>query len=146
MPVEFHRSVPILRIFDIAKAKEFYLDFLGFRLDWEHRFEPELPLYMQISRGNLVIHFSEHHGDGTPGTAVLVEMKGLREFHREISARRYRNLRPRIERMPWNAEVMGVIDPFGNNLRFTEYFANESSKPTRITKRPPKKAGTGSRD
>ncbi len=31
--------IPILRIFDEAKAEEFYLDFLGFKLDWEHRFE-----------------------------------------------------------------------------------------------------------
>ena len=31
------RAIPVLRIFDLAKAKEFYLDFLGFRLEWEHR-------------------------------------------------------------------------------------------------------------
>ena len=43
------QTVPILRIFDVAKAKEFYLDYLGFRADWEHRFEPGLPLYMQVS-------------------------------------------------------------------------------------------------
>jgi len=38
------KAVPILRIFDEAKAKEFYLDFLGFSLGWEHRFEPDAPL------------------------------------------------------------------------------------------------------
>jgi GNAT superfamily N-acetyltransferase len=27
---------PILRIFDEAEAKEFYVDFLGFKIDWEH--------------------------------------------------------------------------------------------------------------
>src|SRR5437773_10613657 len=31
-------AIPILRIFSIEKAKEFYLDFLGFSIDWEHRF------------------------------------------------------------------------------------------------------------
>lgn len=30
------RAIPILRIFDLAKAKEFYVDFLAFRIDWEH--------------------------------------------------------------------------------------------------------------
>lgn len=31
-------SIPIIRIFSEDKAKEFYLDFLGFTLDWEpHR-------------------------------------------------------------------------------------------------------------
>lgn len=41
------RTTQILRIFDEAKAKEFYVDFLGFTIDWEHRFESDLPLYMQ---------------------------------------------------------------------------------------------------
>jgi len=35
---------PILRIFDETKAREFYVDFLGFKVDWEHRFELETPL------------------------------------------------------------------------------------------------------
>lgn len=48
--MKLETPIPILRIFDEAKAKEFYFDFLGFRLDWEHRFEEGLPLYMQRSR------------------------------------------------------------------------------------------------
>jgi len=40
----------VLRSFDEAKAREFYVDFLGFTVDWEHRFEPGMPLYMQVSR------------------------------------------------------------------------------------------------
>lgn len=145
MPVEFRRTVPILRVFDVAKAKEFYLDFLGFQVDWEHRFEPELPLYMQISRGDLVIHLSEHHGDGTPGTAVFVDMTGLREFHHEIAAKHYRSLRPGIARMPWNADVMGVTDPFGNNIRFTEYLVDETRKTAHRSGRRPNKSKVRSR-
>ena len=45
----FGKTTPILRIFDAAKANEFYIDFLGFKVDWQHRFEDGLPLYMQIS-------------------------------------------------------------------------------------------------
>jgi hypothetical protein len=30
---------PVLRIFDYAIAREFYLDWLGFRVDWEHRLD-----------------------------------------------------------------------------------------------------------
>jgi hypothetical protein len=29
-------------------------------------------------------------------------------------------MRPGIERVPWNVRVMGVIDPFGNQIRFQE--------------------------
>ena len=49
------QTAPIFRIFDIAKAKDFYLDFLGFALDREYRFEPQFPLYMQVSRGGFAL-------------------------------------------------------------------------------------------
>ena len=57
------RTVPILRSFDEAKAREFYIDWLGFSIDWQHRFGPDAPLYMQVSRSGIVLHLSEHHGD-----------------------------------------------------------------------------------
>jgi catechol 2,3-dioxygenase-like lactoylglutathione lyase family enzyme len=120
MSVEFQRVIPILRIFSVEKAKEFYVEYLGFSVDWEHRFEPEPPLYMQISRGNSVLHLSEHQGDACPGSTVFVEMTGVEELHREITAKNYRYLRPGIQPQPWHAKVMGVIDPFGNRIRFSE--------------------------
>ena len=43
---QFGPTIPILRMCDEAKAREFYLGFLGFAVDWEHRFEPGFPLYM----------------------------------------------------------------------------------------------------
>ena len=39
MPVQFLQTIPVLRIFSVDKAKEFYIDFLGFQIDWEHRFD-----------------------------------------------------------------------------------------------------------
>jgi catechol 2,3-dioxygenase-like lactoylglutathione lyase family enzyme len=33
------QGIPIFRIFDVEKAKDFYVGFLGFRVDWEHRFD-----------------------------------------------------------------------------------------------------------
>jgi uncharacterized glyoxalase superfamily protein PhnB len=59
--MSFGKATPILRIFDEVKAKKFYVDFLGFEVDWEHRFEEGLPLYMQISKNGCVLHLSEHH-------------------------------------------------------------------------------------
>ena len=61
--------IPILRLFDEAAARAFYVDFLGFRVDWEHRFEADLPLYMQLTLGDCVLHLSGHHGDATPAPA-----------------------------------------------------------------------------
>ena len=46
----FGHPTPILRSFDEARAKAFYLDFLGFELVFEHRFKPGLPLYFGVRR------------------------------------------------------------------------------------------------
>jgi catechol 2,3-dioxygenase-like lactoylglutathione lyase family enzyme len=119
--VKFLHTVPIIRIFDVKKAKEFYCDFLGFKVDWEHRFEPELPLYMQISRGDLRLHLSEHHGDGSPGVHIFVEMTGVEELHREVTAKGYRFLKPGLNDEFYGARSMNVIDPFGNRIAFNEY-------------------------
>ncbi|WP_337913095.1 glyoxalase superfamily protein [Cohnella zeiphila] len=119
VPVTFHAPVPILRIFDVDKAKEFYLDYLDFRLDWEHRFDPDAPLYAQISSGDCVLHLSEHHGDGTPGTIVRIGTDGLDELHRRLAAKAYKYMRPGIEDGPGGREAC-VIDPFNNRLVFCE--------------------------
>jgi hypothetical protein len=68
--VSFGPTTPVLRIFDEVRAKEFYVGFLGFEVDWEHRFGENLPLYMQVSKDGCVIHLSEHHGDCSPGAQV----------------------------------------------------------------------------
>lgn len=114
------QTVPVLRIFDVAKAREFYLDYLAFRADCEHRFEPALPLYMQISRDGCVLHLSEHHGDGSPGATVFLRMSGLLDFHAELEKKSYRYQRPGVALAPWNARLMELTDPFGNRLRFNE--------------------------
>ncbi|PFH04604.1 putative glyoxalase superfamily protein PhnB [Collimonas sp. PA-H2] len=112
-------AIPIIRIFSEAKAKEFYLDFLGFTLEWEHRFEENFPLYAQIKRGDLTIHLSEHHGDATPGSTMFVPVRDIDALQRELLARNYAYAKPGIEDLPWGRN-MEVADPFGNRIRFCE--------------------------
>ncbi|TXN79742.1 glyoxalase superfamily protein [Methylobacterium sp. WL8] len=115
----FLEAVPILRIFDEAKAREFYCGFLGFETGFEHRFEPSLPLYMEVARAGLRLHLSEHHGDASPGSTVFVPMRGVHAYHRQLTDKRYGYARPGIEQAPWG-DVLEVADPFGNRLRFCE--------------------------
>lgn len=61
------RVIPVLRIFDYPKTVEFYIDWLGFTVDWEHCFDENAPLYMQVSKGPITLHLTEHHGDCCPG-------------------------------------------------------------------------------
>jgi catechol 2,3-dioxygenase-like lactoylglutathione lyase family enzyme len=109
----------MLRIFDVAKAHEFYLGFLGFSVDWEHRFGEGFPLYTQISRAGLRLHLTEHAGDATPGANMCVYMSGIRALHAELIAKNYRYMRPGLEDEGTRLEVT-VIDPFNNRIRFME--------------------------
>jgi catechol 2,3-dioxygenase-like lactoylglutathione lyase family enzyme len=120
MSLQALQTIPILRIFSIEKAREFYVGFLGFTVDWEHRFDPAAPIYMQVSRAGCVLHLSEHHGDCCPGSTVFVRVSGLDEFHRELTSKGYGYLRPGVERTFHDSKCMEVIDPFGNRIRFDE--------------------------
>jgi uncharacterized glyoxalase superfamily protein PhnB len=125
--VHLSPAIPILRIFSEKKAREFYMDFLGFTLEWEHRFEEHFPLYVQIRRDALVLHLSEHHGDATPGSSIFVPVDGVDALHGELSAKQYAYARPAVEEMPWG-RVMEVTDPFGNHIRFCEYARKQAGE------------------
>lgn len=116
--MELGACIPILRIFDVGKAREFYLDYLGFSVDFEARFDPDAPLYMGISRGGCKLNLSEHHGDACPGSAVRIAVKDIDALKAELVARTYRYYRPGIEDMPWGIREMKLVDPFGNRLLF----------------------------
>ncbi len=75
--------IPILRIFDVAKAKEFYIGLIEFALDWEHTFDENALVYMQISKNNTILYLSEHYGDGTPATGIFIWCTGLEAFQKD---------------------------------------------------------------
>lgn len=110
--------IPVLRMFDVPKAHEFYVGFLGFAIDWEHRFEEGFPLYTQLSRDGCVLHLSEHHGDACPGASLRIAVGDIDALHAELSARRYGYGRPGVEAMPWGLRELQAHDPFGNRLIF----------------------------
>lgn len=116
--MDMQPPIPIFRIFDEAKAREFYLDFLGFAVNWEHRFEADTPLYMEVARGNCRLHLSEHFGDATPGSSIRVEVSDIEALHTELSAKEYRHARPGLDDTPYNTREVKVSDPFGNRLIF----------------------------
>lgn len=111
---------PILRIFDEAKAREFYIDFLGFKVDWEHRYEGDFPLYMQISKDDCVLHLSEHYGDSSPGCAIRIAVVDLDAYQAELSAKKFKYSRPGIETTPWGTREMTIRDPSFNRLCFQQ--------------------------
>ena len=109
---------PVLRSFDEARAKAFYLDFLGFELVFEHRFEPGAPLYMGVRRGACVLHLSEHYGDGSPGAALRVPVDDVGAYIASLP-KDFGNARPGTpEETPWGTREITIRDPAGNQLTF----------------------------
>ncbi len=117
------QAIPMLRIFDEDKARAFYIDWLGFTIEFEHRFEPEMPIYLGIRKDNLQIHLSEHHGDGTPGTKVYIVCAEIKKYHAELVAKQYKYYRPSVEKTFYNTLCMEVQDPFSNKLLFNQELA-----------------------
>ena len=62
---------PIFRVADGRRAAAWYVR-LGFRVEGEHRFAPDLPLYLFLRRGTERLHLSEHRGDARPHTLVYL--------------------------------------------------------------------------
>ncbi len=118
--MQVEKVIPVLRIFDYKKAIEFYVDWLGFKINWEHTFDENTPVYMEIERDGLMIHLSEHHGDGTPGTNVFVWCNGIKDFHTEIMNKKYKYNKPGLDETFYGALSLKVIDPFHNQVIFNE--------------------------
>ena len=117
----FTKTIPILRILDEAKAKEFYVDFLGFKIDWGNRATGAL--FMQVSLDECVLHLSEHSGDAVPGAAVKLHTDKIDEYVEQLVAKEYpagvAEQYPGLEEQPWGSLDMVLVDPFGNRLIFT---------------------------
>ncbi|WP_211323599.1 glyoxalase superfamily protein [Prauserella marina] len=118
--VGIRRPVPVLRVRDEGVMRDFYVDYLGFVFEWEHRFERDAPLYARVRRDQMVIDLSEHHGDGTPGSVIWVPVDDLRGLHGELTGKAYPRMRPGIDEQAPGGPTMEVIDPYANVIRFCE--------------------------
>ena len=111
--------VPVLRMYDLAATRRFYLDYLGF--SEVHQTESgDRPVYLVVALGPVRLHLSSHHGDGTPGTTVLIVTGELDALHATLAAKGYPYMNPGIDPAPGGGRQVVVLDPAGNELRFYE--------------------------
>lgn len=113
-------AIPLLRIFDEDLARRFYLEFLGFGIEFEHRFAPGMPLYLRVRRSGTVLDLSGHHGDGTPGTGVWIPIADVRSYRDELRGRAWHPVFPDVDDTAPGGPTLAVQDPFGNVLRFCQ--------------------------
>ncbi|MEJ0102297.1 MAG: glyoxalase superfamily protein [Bacteroidota bacterium] len=120
--------IPVLRIFDVQKAKEFYIDWLDFNLEWEHVFEENFPVYMEVSKDNIKIHLTEHHGDCTPGSKIFINCNNIQEYCEKLKAKNYKFYKPALKKHSTIRSAWMWTDPFGNRLSFNEYLPKPAKR------------------
>ena len=109
--------IPILRVTDAAASAQWYAR-LGFQKDWEHRFEPHLPAYVQISNDSMLLFLSEHTGDANFGTVIYLRVADVDAFLANyIAGCEGREDAPVIEDQDHGMRDVELEDPDGNKIR-----------------------------
>jgi len=114
----FQPPIPILRSFDEGATKAFYIEFLGFEILFEHRFESDSALYLGVKRDDCVLHLSGHHGDSTPGSAIRIDVDDVHSYCHLLNEKKYRHARPGVQSQSWGYDDICISDPSGNRLIF----------------------------
>ncbi|MBB3344796.1 VOC family protein [Luteimonas sp. RC10] len=111
--------IPQLRMTDAARSLAFYAA-LGFRVDWEHRFEPGLPLFAQLTRDGQTLFLSGHAGDGAVGGAVYFKVADVDACAHAFQAAGVAIVQPPHD-TDWGTREMLLVDPDHNRLRFAQH-------------------------
>ena len=109
--------IPQLRITNAERSLAFYVNGLGFQIDWKHQFEPGYPLFFQITRAGQTIFLTEHTGDCEVGGAVYFIVPDARAYYAEFQQRGIVAAKA-PEDTPWGTCEFMLTDPDGNKLRF----------------------------
>lgn len=104
-----------LRITDYDKSKEFYVQRLGFQVDWEHRFGPDFPIFLQVTKRGLSLYLSQHSGDCQVGGLAYFYVSDVDAWYRDCDRQ---GIVPTLLPMdqPWGNREMRLTDPDGNCL------------------------------
>lgn len=87
MIINEQRVVPALRITNDARSRSYYVDVLGFAIEWEHRFGPTFPVFLSIARDGMRIYLTQHRGDCQVGGLVHFVVPDVDAWHAEFQAR-----------------------------------------------------------
>ncbi len=113
-----HQTVlPQLRITNADRSLRFYVDGLGFTIDWQHQFEPGFPFFFQLTRQGQSIFLTEHAGDCQVGGAVYFIVPDAGACCAAMALNGIQATNPLAD-MPWGTREFVVTDPDGNRLRF----------------------------
>ena len=107
--------MPTLRMTDYAKSKAFYIDGLGFKIDWEHRFKAHLPAFVHVSRDGLAFFLTEHAGDCPVGGLIHLYVSDVDAWFTEFKGKGVPVKEAPNEGLQ-GLRSMTIVDPDGNKL------------------------------
>jgi catechol 2,3-dioxygenase-like lactoylglutathione lyase family enzyme len=111
-------AVPFVRVRELARSLEFYVDHLGFREVGRYCPEPDLPGRVVIARGGVTLTLTERD-EAAFGGLVSLHTSELETVFHELAARGVTiDLAPTD--MPWSLREMHLRDPDGNHLHFVQ--------------------------
>jgi len=116
MTLPAQRVIPTLRITDYERSKAYYVESLGFTVEWEHRFAPNLPVFMSVVRDGMQIYLSQHSGDCQVGGLVHFIISDVDAWHAEFRERAV--IVAQVPNDDLGFRNMTIKDPDGNQLRF----------------------------
>ena len=116
MAMPEQRVIPALRITNYERSKVFYVERLGFNVEWEHRFEPHFPVFMSVVRDGMRLYLSEHSGDCRVGGLVHFLIPDVDAWYREFQDQGVVVTEPPNDDLGFRN--MTITDPDGNQLRF----------------------------
>lgn len=100
-------SIPILPMGDPASALAWW-GRLGFAVEFEHRFAPELPLYVGLRRDMADVRLSQHRGDTTGPGVMYLWVDDVDEVAAEFGVP--------VDDNPWGRDCQ-IVDPSANRVR-----------------------------
>ncbi|MCB9765244.1 MAG: VOC family protein [Alphaproteobacteria bacterium] len=109
--------VPIFTVQDATASARFYVEVLGFTLDWEHRFAEGWPLYVQVSRDGLSLHLSEHGADKAQTSDLYVSVADVDATWAAMVARGLTDVAAPEDR-EYGVRDFDLHDPDGHHLTF----------------------------
>lgn len=111
------KVIPAFRISDYAKSRAFYVKGLGFKVDWEHRFEPNFPIFLQITKDNMTIYLTEHSGDCQAGGLIHLFVPDVDRWYASLAGNAVLgHVEPPHNELE-GLRMMTIVDPDGNQLR-----------------------------
>ncbi|MFD2034660.1 glyoxalase superfamily protein [Belliella marina] len=114
------KVIPVLKVSDFKLAKQFYIDHMGFEVEWEEHVVDKSYSYMVISFNHIIFHMTDCDKEKMSTGKIFIEYSEICEYIKFLSARKCTFEVIDLEMFPWKSIGIQIEDPFDHHLVFFE--------------------------